>query len=246
MFLDGVHVIHQLTQAGRTLVAVLLNCKSDSLQHLIPSGLDALRSCIGLLRRFSGRYICGLRSGDLMEEFCRCEFSVAPRSTHLYSYSTVTQIPLEATPQQDNVQSDRRPPWIRPVRKKAPSIARSNCSGESPSPEAFSPSDFLDAQKAAGPSSSFPSAPQSTGTPVTKFEQPSFADGSGNMNMDIIGNEQLYMSPSDVMSLFNDGSVDLGQIFSPEFIQPPSSADGNNIGGGGEPYLKMTGIVTSP
>jgi hypothetical protein len=70
--LDGVHVIHQLTQAGRTLVAVLLCCKTDVLQHLIPPGLDALRSCIGLLRRFSGRYVCGLRSGDLMEEFCRC------------------------------------------------------------------------------------------------------------------------------------------------------------------------------
>jgi hypothetical protein len=64
-------VIHQLTQAGRTLVAVLLCCKTDVLQHLIPPGLDALRSCIGLLRRFSGRYVCGLRSGDLMEEFCR-------------------------------------------------------------------------------------------------------------------------------------------------------------------------------
>ena len=64
-------MIHQLTQAGRTLVAVLLCCKIDALQHLIPPGLDALRSCIGLLRRFSGRYVCGLRSGDLMEEFCR-------------------------------------------------------------------------------------------------------------------------------------------------------------------------------
>ena len=71
---DGVHVIHQLTQAGRTLVAVLLCCKPDAMQHLIPTGLDALRSCIGLLRRFSGRYVCGLRSGDLMEEFCRCEY----------------------------------------------------------------------------------------------------------------------------------------------------------------------------
>ncbi|KAF7313955.1 P-type phospholipid transporter [Mycena chlorophos] len=67
----GVHVIHQLTQAGRTLVAILLNCKADVLQPLIPPGLDALRSCVGLLRRFSGRYVCGLRSGDLMEEFCR-------------------------------------------------------------------------------------------------------------------------------------------------------------------------------
>lgn len=70
----GVHVIHQLTQAGRTLVAVLLGCKNETLQGLIPSGLDALRTCIGLLRRFSGRYICGLRSGDLMEEFCRRTF----------------------------------------------------------------------------------------------------------------------------------------------------------------------------
>ncbi|KAG5641466.1 hypothetical protein DXG03_005129 [Asterophora parasitica] len=67
----GVHVIHQLTQAGRTLVAILLSCKTEELQHLIPPGLDALRSCVGLLRRFSGRYVCGLRSGDLMEEFCR-------------------------------------------------------------------------------------------------------------------------------------------------------------------------------
>lgn len=71
---DGVHVIHQLTQAGRTLVAILLCCKSEALQPLIPPGLEALRSCITLLRRFSGRYICGLRSGDLMEEFCRREY----------------------------------------------------------------------------------------------------------------------------------------------------------------------------
>lgn len=70
---DGVHVIHQLTAAGRTLVAMLLNCHSDSLRPLIPPALDALRSCVGLLRRFSGRYICGQRSGDLMEEFCRSE-----------------------------------------------------------------------------------------------------------------------------------------------------------------------------
>lgn len=80
LHLDGVHVIHQLTQAGRTLVAILLCCKTEALQHLIPLGLDALRTCIGLLRRFSGRYVCGLRSGDLMEEFCRRKliFSVYP------------------------------------------------------------------------------------------------------------------------------------------------------------------------
>lgn len=69
--LDGVHVIHQLAQAGRTLIAVLLNCKTEDLQPLVPPSLEALRSCVGLLRRFSGRYICGLRSGELIEEFCR-------------------------------------------------------------------------------------------------------------------------------------------------------------------------------
>lgn len=70
---DGVHVIHQLTQAGRTLLATLVNCRSDKLQSLIQPGLEALRSCVALLRRFSGRYICGQRSGDLIEEFCRRE-----------------------------------------------------------------------------------------------------------------------------------------------------------------------------
>ena len=67
-------MIHQLTQAGRTLIAVLLNCRSEDLQPLVPPSLDALRACVSLLRRFSGRYICGLRSGELIEEFCRCEF----------------------------------------------------------------------------------------------------------------------------------------------------------------------------
>ncbi|KAJ7489047.1 fungal-specific transcription factor domain-containing protein [Mycena latifolia] len=142
----GVHVIHQLTQAGRTLVAVLLNCKTEALQPLIPPGLDALRSCVGLLRRFSGRYVCGLRSGDLMEEFCR-----------------LTQIPLDAPGPREapdgGVNANARPPWIRPVRKKsvaaASSAARSaspkspppkSASGSGGSPEAFSPSDFLNAQ----------------------------------------------------------------------------------------------------
>ena len=64
-------MIHQLTQAGRTLVAVLLGYKSEDIQPLLAPSLEALRSCVGLLRRFSGRYVCGLRSGDLIEEFCR-------------------------------------------------------------------------------------------------------------------------------------------------------------------------------
>ncbi|KAH7091758.1 fungal-specific transcription factor domain-containing protein [Auriculariales sp. MPI-PUGE-AT-0066] len=123
----GVHVIHQLTQAGRSLLAVLLECQhfinassdADSghthppapaphhdeafYRSLIPPAVDALRSCLGLLRRFSGRYVCGLRSADLIEECCRR-----------------TRIPLDVGhgTGKDNELSRSRRPWLRPVRKK--------------------------------------------------------------------------------------------------------------------------------
>ncbi|EJD02515.1 uncharacterized protein FOMMEDRAFT_125041 [Fomitiporia mediterranea MF3/22] len=114
----GVHVIHQLTQAGRSLIAVLLNCTTADLQPLVPASLEALRACVGLLRRFSGRYVCGLRSGELIEEFCR-----------------LTRIPLDAPQQPLPSQSQliqSRPPWIRPVRKKTRSTTeKGGMSGES-------------------------------------------------------------------------------------------------------------------
>lgn len=71
IFLDGVHVIHQLAQAGRTLVAVILNCRNADFRPIIAPSVEGLRSCVGLLRRFSGRYLCGLRSADIIDEFCR-------------------------------------------------------------------------------------------------------------------------------------------------------------------------------
>lgn len=266
----GVHVIHQLTQAGRTLVAVLLCCKTDVLQHLIPPGLDALRSCIGLLRRFSGRYVCGLRSGDLMEEFCR-----------------LTNIPLE-TSRQDGPPSATRPPWIRPVRKKAPSIARSNQSGDSPShhssPEAFSPSDFfaepIKPVFSSGPPPSLASSsthhvpspavvygPTNNGNGQQTNNSP-FMDTSGGLSMDTMMREdpQMYMS-HEMMALFNDGSVDVQHLFSSEFLQPHPQAQqqqqhhqttGDRTGNGaagntpsgagfaGPAFLKMNGLANSP
>ncbi|KAF8875786.1 fungal-specific transcription factor domain-containing protein [Infundibulicybe gibba] len=178
----GVHVIHQLTQAGRTLVAILLCCKTEALQHLIPTGLDALRSCVGLLRRFSGRYLCGLRSGDLMEEFCR-----------------LTQIPLEPI-RQETPQSNARPPWIRPVRKKAPSAPRSSQSGDSPpphhsSPEGFSPEFFTEPQGAG----SFPAS----ATPIANdFGRRIGTSGSSFMDTGMdVSDDQMYMSPAEMMAL---------------------------------------------
>ncbi|KAK7052056.1 putative transcriptional regulatory protein C3C7.04 [Favolaschia claudopus] len=212
----GVHSIHQLTQAGRTLVAVLLNCKTEALQPLIPPGLDALRSCVGLLRRFSTRYVCGLRSGDLMEEFCR-----------------LTQIPLDAPRErtETNTNANARPPWIRPVRKKsvaAASAARRSRSAESPSqksgssPEAFSPSDFLQ-QRAT---------PEYVGA------------GAGGFEMDALGlggDPRMY---ADVLALFNDGPTD--GVFPPGEYDGPI-VDGMNGGAfnGGSPSLFKLG-VTSP
>lgn len=284
---DGVHVIHQLTQAGRTLVAVLLSCKSEVLQPLIPPALDALRSCIGLLRRFSGRYVCGLRSGDLMEEFCRrklCFFLLLVILPRFSPCSQVTQIPLEPTASPDGPINNSRPPWIRPVRKKAPSAPRSSNSGESPSqhssPEAFSPSEFF-AEMSGGPgsppkvTSSYPAGPSSAGSatasPVQGLAlqpqqymnarnaaQPgatSYIDPSSGMPMDIMRPDpQMYMSPSEVMALFNDGGVDVSSLFSSEFIQAQhqqgASEDGatGRQGGFGAPFhkMKMNGMVATP
>ena len=98
--LDGVHVIHQLTQAGRTLIGFLLNCQSDVLRPLIAPALDGVRTSVGLLRRFSDRYVCGQRSCDMMEEFCRRMFTCGYDFTKLNracSHTDSTRIPNSYT-----------------------------------------------------------------------------------------------------------------------------------------------------
>lgn len=115
----GVHVIHQLAQAGRTLVAVVLNCKNPEFRPLISPSVEGLRSCVGLLRRFSGRYLCGLRSADIIDEFCR-----------------VCNIPVDS-PRVPDSASRPSPAWLRPVRKRAsispaPSGLRNSAAPDSP------------------------------------------------------------------------------------------------------------------
>ncbi|KAI0071201.1 hypothetical protein K474DRAFT_1679582 [Panus rudis PR-1116 ss-1] len=237
----GVHVIHQLTAAGRTLVAVLLNCHSESLRPLIAPALEALRSCVGLLRRFSGRYVCGQRSGDLMEEFCR-----------------ITQIPLESS-RQDAPQNRSRPPWIRPVRKKTPSVAHSSASNDSPShqssPEAFSPSDaFLDLSGGVGAVSSSPSTAHprsgSFSGPANGFNvlggspQPppaafSMPPPSADGNVDMLsptGTGPGGGLSNDLLAMFNDGSVDVAALLmSPELASP------NGMDAASDFYASLTG-----
>ena len=175
---------------------------------------------------------------------------------------------------QDEPARASRPPWIRPVRKKAPSLARSNHSGggDSPphhsSPEAFSPSEFfLDA-----PNSVFPSTPSSTsGSSQPSNAVPSppqYVNGNnGNAHsqtqtnnstyMDTSGDldPQVYMFPGEVMALFNDGAVDVCQLFpSVEYMQQQQNdcqsignvGDGGSVTGFTSPtFLKRDGIVNS-
>ncbi|TFY70865.1 hypothetical protein EVG20_g2137 [Dentipellis fragilis] len=261
----GVHVIHQLTQAGRTLVAFLLNCQSEPLRPLITPALDGLRSCVGLLRRFSGRYVCGLRSGDLMEEFCR-----------------ITQIPLEnPSLPQEFVHNKPLPPWIRPVRKKNPSAPRSSGSHESPSqdsPEMFSPSAdmFVDMSSVSGANGianhfsggigkqsqhpggiGAPSPGQFTldgpaaNSPVQGFIPPGVASGIGGVT-DAGG---LAMSPEDIMALFNEGTMDMTTLFGSSLSsEMMGEASAESMQGGysqpfgkqGSPGDNMQGLVASP
>ncbi|KAI6040737.1 fungal-specific transcription factor domain-containing protein [Pisolithus marmoratus] len=205
----GVHVIHQLTQAGRTLVAIVINCKSEKLQRIMQPALEGIRSCVALLRRFSGKYVCGQRSGDVMEEFCR-----------------LTQIPLEPSRPDSQEQSKNRPPWIRPVRKKTPSMTKPSSDGGShhSSPESFSPSEFFtDHPGLAGPptmnqaftpptpNSVHSTSPYGVGSRRISL---SYMDSQNNLDVD----PNMYMSsPGDMMSIFNDAGVEVPATFPTDF-----------------------------
>ncbi|KAI0266452.1 fungal-specific transcription factor domain-containing protein [Gloeopeniophorella convolvens] len=219
----GVHVIHQLTQAGRTLVGFLLNCQSDMLRPLITPALDGLRSCVGLLRRFSGRYVCGQRSCDMMEEFCRstCTCCVELIRLGLIHTLTVTQIPLDnPTIPQELLGNPARPPWLRPVRKKNPSAPRSTGSMESPPQD---PGEFGSPMSAA-PNSSFLS---NTFSPVPKAQSPrrysmdatsptaQFLDASGTSGLELPKPDPgaMPMGTADLMALFGESGLDVAGLF---------------------------------
>ncbi|KAI0027787.1 fungal-specific transcription factor domain-containing protein, partial [Vararia minispora EC-137] len=242
----GVHVIHQLTAAGRTLVAFLLNCQSEPLRPLITPALEGLRSCVGLLKRFSGRYVCGQRSGDMMEEFCR-----------------ITQIPLDSPQVPQDLLQKPRPPWIRPLRKKQPGAPRSSGSGsgsthgESPptSSEAFSPADMFVDMNALGSPSFATSAPFPPSSDTVPHAQP-FGDGSQFADEEGVGAAGIGILPAEIMALFGgNGDVFGGQV--PQdflsdgfgsFGRRGSGAGvgaGTGAGTGGSP-AEVLGLVASP
>ncbi|KIY51734.1 hypothetical protein FISHEDRAFT_36386 [Fistulina hepatica ATCC 64428] len=123
----GVHVIHQLAQAGRTLVAVLLRCRSEASlsrysdvpERLFSVGLEALRSCLEILRKFSARYVCALRAVDVLDESCR-----------------LSGLPIDA--EATSVHDTSRPMWMRPVVRRRSRSSSHDSSTGSPTPRAMS------------------------------------------------------------------------------------------------------------
>ena len=184
----------------------------------------------------------------------------------------VTNIPVETSGQDEPARASR-PPWIRPVRKKAPSLARSNHSGDSPphhsSPEAFSPSDFFgeppnpvfpstpsSTSGSSQPSNTIPSTPQyvnGNGSGQTQTNNSTYMDTSADMGMNMIREDsQIYMFPGEMMALFNDGAVDVGQLFSSVDFMHHQQGERQGMGEVGtvggfnsSTFLKRNGMVNS-
>lgn len=110
----GVHVIHQLTQAGRTLVAVVLQSRRAEARerdntNSISVSLEGLRVAVGLLRQFAIRYGCGARSSDVLVEFCRvCQIPVEDKAhTPGVGHAWLRPVPLKVDKEREGSSSGR-------------------------------------------------------------------------------------------------------------------------------------------
>jgi len=143
-----------------------------------------------------------------------------------YSYLNhplVTGIPLETSHQDTRPASTSRPPWIRPVRKKATSGVKLNsCNSPSNSSqhdgalEAFSPSDFLvDTPKSV--QASGPASPTSS-TNTLNQAQFSMAESNGStfdkILCEVRDESQMYVLP-EMLELFKAGGMDTTAWFAP-------------------------------
>lgn len=145
----------------------------------------------------------------------------------MLNISLVTQVPLETARRQESPESKTpRLPWIRPVRKKTPSVPRSNHSSSDSrhtSPEEFSPANVFidmtsavsDAQKSPSTKHHVSSMSDGQNSPQAQFSnmmsQPLFTDNSPSL--------ELPMSPGDIAALFNDDMTSIfGPSLSPGFL----------------------------
>lgn len=86
--------------------------------------------------------------------------------------------------------------------------------------------------------------------PNSDQSQTPYMDTSGGMSMDMIREDpQMYMSPAEMMALFDDGGVDVAHLFAPGYMPHQNQGNGMNNGGdgfGSPGFVKHNGLVTSP
>ena len=159
------------------------------------------------------------------------------------AYYPVTGIPLEASHQDTGSAVTTRPPWIRPVRKKASSSLRSNANDSpthSGSPERFSPSEFLNQTPTS--SSNKPRTPNTFSSPAGSS---SFVDSSMFLHQ-LEEDDELYTTPE---LTFHD-VVDSAALYEPDYLQgSPNLSQLENLGGtqhevsgNSSTFLTMTGV----
>lgn len=183
-------------------MAVILNCRNADFRPLIASSIEGLRSCVGLLRRFSGRYLCGLRSADIIDEFCRSEFSgsLCGHHTGVKADHAVCNIPVDS-PRVPDGTGRPSPAWLRPVRKRAspsPSASRVSSSSPAATTHTFVGQDIMSAQPEllAGPA-----AAQAQAAIPADLE----ALFNANDYMDLSGLDSTNATPSTSLPTTNTG-----------------------------------------
>jgi hypothetical protein len=116
-----------------------------------------------------------------------------------------------------------RPPWIRPARKKNPSVPRSTLCMESPpqAPSEFT-SDHISLAQASTPLSLMSTLSRreySTGTTSSSGPLLDLAGGAGAG-----GGQKLFMPSEELMSIFGDSDFDVAGLF-PSSAFPGSTMD---------------------
>ncbi len=161
----------------------------------------------------------------MMEEFCRRRLCspVEMTSPHL------------PTSSHDFLVNPVRPPWIRPARKKNPSVPRSTASMESPPQDTSEfASDPISLAPARIPLNLFTGVSPVTSTLAQREYSIGTASSSGPL-LDPDGgargdDQKLFMPSEELMSILRDTDLDIAGMF------PPSAFPGSTNRPDGAPY----------
>ena len=166
-----------------------------------------------------------------------------------------TQIPLDnQTISRELIVSSTRPPWIRPARKKNPSVPRSTGGVELPSQDTPELNPISTAQ--AG--SPFNLATDFSPVAPTRSRPDFLVDtqsSSGHLDPAAVGARglELPMPSAELLALFRDGSLDITGLLSPSVLsgsttdRPGHTRYGEDLPRrGSQGSDELSGLVASP